>query len=86
MGETPSKNHRTKQEAITVNLGSAFTANYAIVRPTARVRLALCKVDKKGDRTELFDHPVLDPLTRPNGSLIAKPDALSPLQQYELHW
>lgn len=42
------------------------------MRPTARVKLALYRVDKKGDRTEIFDHPVLDLLKRPNGSLKGK--------------
>lgn len=66
------KNYRTKQEAITANLGWAFTANDAIVRPTARVELKLYKRDKKGDRTEIFEHDILDLLKRPNGALKGK--------------
>ncbi|MBY4210803.1 phage portal protein [Rhodococcus fascians] len=71
-GGNSIKNYKTKAEAITANLGWAFTANDAIVRPTARVKFALYRVDKKGDRTEIFDHPVLDLLKRPNGSLKGK--------------
>ena len=67
-GGNSIKNHKTKAEEITANLGWAFTANDAIVRPTARVKLALYKVDKNGDRTQLFDDPVLDLIQRPNGS------------------
>lgn len=66
------KNYRTKSEAITANLGWAFTANDAIARPAARVELVLYRRDKKGDRTQLFDHEVLDLIQRPNGALKGK--------------
>ncbi|MDJ0396770.1 hypothetical protein QMK17_26125 [Rhodococcus sp. G-MC3] len=66
------KNYRTKADAITANLGWAFTANDAIVRPTARVELKLYRKDKKGDRTEILDHEILTLIKRPNGSLKGK--------------
>lgn len=66
------KNYSTKGEAIKANLGWAFTANDAIVRPTARVQLKLYKRDKKGDREEIFEHEILELLKRPNGALKGK--------------
>jgi HK97 family phage portal protein len=66
------KNYKTKGEAITANLGWAFTANDAIARPTARVELKLYRRDKKGDRTEIFEHEILELLKRPNGALKGK--------------
>lgn len=71
-GGNSIKNYRSKGEAITANLGWAFTANDAIVRPTARVQLKLYRRNKKGDREEIFDHEVLELLKRPNGALKGK--------------
>ncbi|MDI9934700.1 phage portal protein [Rhodococcus sp. IEGM 1351] len=71
-GGNTIKNYRTKSEAITANLGWAFTANDAIVRPTAKIELKLYRRDKKGDREEIFDSPVLDLMKRPNGALKGK--------------
>lgn len=64
-----TRDYVTKRDAISANLGWAFTANDAIVRPTARVKLTLSRRDSKGDRTEVLDHPILDLLNAPNGAL-----------------
>lgn len=68
-GGNSVKNYRSKGEAITANLGWAFAANGAIVRPTAKVKLKLYRRDKKGDNEEIFAHPILDLLKRPNYAL-----------------
>lgn len=66
------KNYRTKGEAITANLGWAFTANDAIVRPTAKVELKLYRIQKNGDREEVQHHDILNLMRRPNGALKGK--------------
>lgn len=68
-GGNSVKNYRSKGEAITANLGWAFAANGAIVRPTAKVKLKLYRRDKMGDNEEIFAHPILDLLKRPNYAL-----------------
>ncbi|MBB0998289.1 phage portal protein [Dietzia maris] len=62
------RDYKTKQDAISANLGWAFTANDAIARPTARIRLKLYKRDAAGDRTEILTHPILDLMNAPNGA------------------
>ena len=66
------KEYRTKSEALTANLGWAFTANNAIARPVASLELQLFRKKQDGDREEIEDHPILDLLARPNGALKGK--------------
>lgn len=66
------KDYRTKGEAITANIGWAFTANDSIARPTARIELKLYRKKDDGDREEVTSSPVLDLLRRPNGALTGK--------------
>lgn len=68
----PLREYRTKHEAITANIGWAFTANDAIARPAARIELKLYRKQKDGDKEEIVEHPVLDLLRRPNGALTGK--------------
>lgn len=66
------KSYRTKSEALTANVGWAFTANDAIVRPTANVKLKLYRKQKDGEREEIFEHPVLTLLKKPNAAHTGK--------------
>lgn len=66
------KNYRSKGEAITANLGWAFTANDSIVRPAAKIELKLYKKASDGKRVEVLSSPVLDLLNRPNYALTGK--------------
>lgn len=68
----PLRDYRTKHEAMTANIGWAFTANDAIARPTARIELKLYRKQKDGDREEVESHEILDLLKRPNGALTGK--------------
>ncbi|WOI85985.1 phage portal protein [Rhodococcus qingshengii] len=65
-------NYRTKSEALTANLGWAYAANDAIVKPVSRIELVLYRKQKDGDKEQIFDHPILDLLKRPNFALTGK--------------
>ena len=64
--------YRTKSEALTANLGWAYTANDAIVKPVSRIELKLYRKQKDGDKEEIFDHELLNLLKRPNFALTGK--------------
>jgi phage portal protein BeeE len=68
----PLRECKSKNEAITANIGWAFTANDSIARPAARVELKLYRKQKDGDREEILQHPILDLIKRPNGALTGK--------------
>jgi HK97 family phage portal protein len=61
-----TENYATKQAQVSANVGWSYAANRAIVENVAAVELKLFLKKPDGDREEIFDHPVLDLLNKPN--------------------
>ena len=60
------KSYSSKGEALTANVGWAYTANDAITKPASDVKLQLYRKQPDGEREEIFTHEILDLLNRPN--------------------
>lgn len=60
------KSYTSKSEALSANVGWAYTANDAITKPASDVKLQLYRKQPDGEREEIFEHKLLHLLNRPN--------------------